>query len=202
MLDSKFSVALVGGGTIAPFHAQHLQSSLVLELIVIIDPFSLGERLAQKLGTSYFKSVSVLLQGLPDRQPDAHIVCVSSSLHTSVTQELLECAAPKEVLVEKPFSTDSKSGSNVVELARQTTHSHREHAAVDKDDLMEEGATIMLQFANGVVGTFIVSDNVASPRGWESATGDNPMFAKAGVPADSYRILRTKGTLSEPDNIL
>jgi predicted dehydrogenase len=291
MASPKFSVALVGGGTIAPFHVQNLQNSPVLDLVAIIDPFPPGKNLAQKLGITYFKSVLALLEALPGRQPDAYIVCVPSSLHMSVTQEILQHASPKAILVEKPFSTDSQSGSKLVELARQKnctilvghhrrfhpamsagkqiiesgrignitavsglwttkknesyyteapwrcsrsagggpiwtnfvhdidilhylmgskivrvwaipTPNRREHAAVAKDDLVEEGATIMLQFANGAVGTFIVSDNVASPHGWESATGDNPMFAKASVPVDAYRIFGTKGSLSEPDGIL
>lgn len=60
----------------------------------------------------------------------------------------------------------------------------------------------MLHFANGVVGTFIVSDNVASPFGWEAATGDNPLYPPAPVRVDTYRILGTKGTLTEPDGTL
>jgi predicted dehydrogenase len=68
--------------------------------------------------------------------------------------------------------------------------------------LVEEGAAIMLQFANGVVGTFIISDNVASPFGWEAATGDNPLYPPAPVQVDSYRIFGTEGTLKEPDGTL
>jgi predicted dehydrogenase len=67
---------------------------------------------------------------------------------------------------------------------------------------VEKGAAIMLQFTNGVVGTFIVSDNVASPFGWEAATGDNPLYPPTPVKIDSYRIFGTHGTLTEPDGIL
>jgi predicted dehydrogenase len=70
------------------------------------------------------------------------------------------------------------------------------------EDLVEEGAAVMLQFANGVVGTFIVSDNVASPFGWEAATGDNPLYPPAPVTVDCYRIFGTKGTLTEPDGVI
>jgi predicted dehydrogenase len=60
----------------------------------------------------------------------------------------------------------------------------------------------MVQFTNGVVGTFIVSDNVPSPFGWEAATGDNPLYPPAPVAVDSYRIFGTQGTLTEPDGVL
>lgn len=292
MASPKIPVALVGGGTIAPMHAQYLQSSPILGLIAIIDPFPPGENLAHKLGIAHFKSVSDLLESLPTSQhPTAYIVCVPSSLHASVSQDIIECASPKAILVEKPFSTDSQSGSKLVDLARQkncailvghhrrfhpsisagkriiqsgrigtitavsglwtakknegyyteapwrcsrsagggpiwtnfvhdidilhylmgsrivriwatATPSHRTHAGIETNDVVEEGAALMMQFASGTVGTFIVSDNVASPHGWESATGDNPSYAKASTPVDSYRIFGTLGTLSEPDGVL
>ncbi|KIW10680.1 hypothetical protein PV08_11644 [Exophiala spinifera] len=73
--------------------------------------------------------------------------------------------------------------------------------ASDDDDI-EEGAAIVMQFANGVVGTFVMNDNVASPYGWEAATGDMPSFPKADVPIDCYRIFGTVGTISVPDDVL
>jgi hypothetical protein len=51
------------------------------------------------------------------------------------------------------------------------------------------------------VGTSLVSDNVASPYG-RDATGDNPLYPKAGTPVGIYRILSTKGTITVPENTL
>lgn len=67
-------------------------------------------------------------------------------------------------------------------------------------DSAEEGAAITMRFASGVVGTFILSDNVASPHSFEGGTGENPVLPKTG--ADVYRIFGTKGTLSVPDMVL
>jgi predicted dehydrogenase len=67
-------------------------------------------------------------------------------------------------------------------------------------DSAEEGAAITMRFASGVVGTFILSDNVASPHSFEGGTGENPVLPKTGV--DVYRIFGTKGTLSVPDMVL
>lgn len=63
----------------------------------------------------------------------------------------------------------------------------------------EEGAAITLRFASGVVGTFVISDNVPSPHSFEQGTGENPLLPLSG--ADVYRIFGTKGTLSVPDMI-
>jgi predicted dehydrogenase len=67
-------------------------------------------------------------------------------------------------------------------------------------DSAEEGAAITMRFASGVVGTFILSDNVASPHGFEGGTGENPMMPKTG--SDVYRIFGTEGTLSVPNMML
>lgn len=67
-------------------------------------------------------------------------------------------------------------------------------------DSAEEGAAITMRFASGVVGTFVISDNVASPHSFEQGTGENPMLPRSGM--DVYRIFGTEGTLSFPDMLL
>ena len=67
-------------------------------------------------------------------------------------------------------------------------------------DSAEEGAVITMRFASGIVGTFLLADNVASPHSFEGGTGENPMLPKTG--ADVYRIFGTEGTLSVPDMVL
>ncbi|KAJ5912077.1 uncharacterized protein N7473_001380 [Penicillium subrubescens] len=288
--SEKVAIALVGGGTIAPLHAQYLLSSSTCTLIALIDPFPPGQELALQLGVPRFTSLEELLAST-SKVPDAYIICVPSSLHVRVTEDILKSSSPKAILVEKPFSTDSKSGGQLLELAQQKScqllvgHHRRFHPSVVRarqviergeigkitaisgfwtakkndgyftfadwrcsrsagggpiwtnfvhdidvlhyltgsrvarvwaietmgrrsrteirgNDFVEEGAAIMLQFANGVVGTFIVSDNVASPFGWEAATGDNPLYPPAPAQVDSYRIFGTEGTLTEPDGTL
>lgn len=290
MTNDSVAVALVGGGTIAPLHAEYFLSSPSCVLTAIIDPFSPGRELASRLGISHSESIQALLAS-SIRRPDAYVICVPSSLHVRVAIDVVTNATPKAILVEKPFSTDSKSGFQLLALAKEKScqilvghhrrfHSslsaardaiesgrlgkltmisgqwtakkndsyytfaawrssraagggpmwtnfvhdidalhyltgsrvvrvwvigtvrRREHKDISQENQVDEGAAIMLQFANGVVGTFAVCDNVASPYGWESATGDNPLYPKAEVAVDSYRIFGTEGTLSEPDGTL
>lgn len=72
----------------------------------------------------------------------------------------------------------------------EQTASHREHP-------VEEGAAILLRFASGIVGTFLLSDSTTSAHFFESATGENPIIPKLGK--DVYRIFGTAGTLSVGD---
>ncbi|KAK5128508.1 hypothetical protein LTR85_003176 [Meristemomyces frigidus] len=74
---------------------------------------------------------------------------------------------------------------------------HAEQTLSQRGYEAEEGAAILLRFASGVVGTFILSDAIPSPYNFEAATGENPLFPKAGK--DVYRIFGSKGTLSVGD---
>jgi predicted dehydrogenase len=85
----------------------------------------------------------------------------------------------------------------VVRIHAEKTISRR---APDASDAAEEGAAITMRFNSGIVGTFIISDNVASPHSFEQGTGENPMLPRTG--SDVYRIFGTKGTLSFPDMTL
>lgn len=81
----------------------------------------------------------------------------------------------------------------------------RKHNGQDPRDQAEEGVALTLRFASGAVGTFILSDTVASPYNSESATGDDPTLPqtwfneKERQEVDIYRFFGTEGTLSVPD---
>jgi predicted dehydrogenase len=74
---------------------------------------------------------------------------------------------------------------------------HAEKISSQRGHAVEGGAAVLLRFASGVVGTFIVSDNVASTHSFESGTGENPIIPRAGK--DFYRIFGENGTLSVGD---
>lgn len=78
----------------------------------------------------------------------------------------------------------------IIGVSAEKTQSHRGNEA-------EEGAAILMKFASGVVGTFLLSDNTPSGHNFESGTGENPMIPKSGL--DFYRIFGTEGSLSVPD---
>lgn len=106
-LSEKVAIALVGGGTIASLHAEYLLSSSTWALVALIDPFPSGPKLASQLGVPHFTSIQDLLKSSA-KVPDAYIICVPSSLHVPVTEDILKSSSPIAILGEKPFCTDSK----------------------------------------------------------------------------------------------
>ncbi|TKA83847.1 hypothetical protein B0A55_00114 [Friedmanniomyces simplex] len=77
------------------------------------------------------------------------------------------------------------------------TRVHAERTIPQRGHESEEGAAILLRFASGVVGTFLLSDATPSPHNFEGGTGENPMVTKTGK--DFYRIFGSAGTLSVGD---
>jgi predicted dehydrogenase len=62
---------------------------------------------------------------------------------------------------------------------------------------VEDTAVISLRFRNGILGTMVISDTVASPYNFESGTGENPLIYANGQ--DCYWVFGTEGTLTFPE---
>jgi predicted dehydrogenase len=77
---------------------------------------------------------------------------------------------------------------------------HAEKTVSQRGYPAEEGAAIILKFANGTVGTFLLSDAVVSPHNFEAGTGENPTIPQVGQ--DFHRIFGSEGSLSVPDMTL
>lgn len=63
--------------------------------------------------------------------------------------------------------------------------------------VVEDTVVALLEFGSGVLGTFTLSDTVASPWSWEITSGENAEFSHSG--SSCYLIGGTEGSLSLPD---
>jgi predicted dehydrogenase len=61
---------------------------------------------------------------------------------------------------------------------------------------VEDTAAILLQFANGALGTLTVSDSAAAPWSWELTSGDNKAYPQ--TDQSCYMVAGTEGALAVP----
>lgn len=79
---------------------------------------------------------------------------------------------------------------DVVQVQAIASTAVRRHA-------VEDSAALVLQFASGALGTFLLSDAAASPWSWEQTSGEDSSYARYDAE-DCYLIAGTRGSLAVP----
>ncbi len=65
-----------------------------------------------------------------------------------------------------------------------------------RDNANEDTAAVLLRFADGALGTIMLTDAAVSPWTWEGGSGENPGIAETGQAA--YRLMGTAASLELP----
>jgi predicted dehydrogenase len=77
----------------------------------------------------------------------------------------------------------------------EAVQAFKSHAV--RDFAVEDTVAISLRFANGALGSFLLSDTAACPRSWEQTSGENQAYASC-ADEDCYVVTGTNGALSVP----
>ena len=109
-MQSATTIAIVGIGLIGPRHAQSVVNCDTAQLLCFVDPSPSARNVAESFQAPIFSSVKDMLQN--GYKPDAAIVCTPNNTHAIITKELL--AAGINVLVEKPISTTTRDGKDMI----------------------------------------------------------------------------------------
>ena len=78
----------------------------------------------------------------------------------------------------------------IVSVQAKTSNATRKFA-------VEDTASVIVEFESGALGSFIISDSVVAPWGWDQVTEDDPAFP-FNPSISCYRIAGTRGALDFP----
>lgn len=87
--------------------------------------------------------------------------------------------------------------NNLMELAGEIVSVQASASSAARGLAVEDTAAMVFRFANGALGTFMLSDATASPRSWEQTSQENQAYA-AYADEDAYHLAGTRGSLSIP----
>ena len=87
--------------------------------------------------------------------------------------------------------------NNLLSLVGDIVRVHAVSSNATRGYAVEDTAAMVFEFANGALGTFLLSDTAASPRSWEQTSQENTAYPTHS-DEDCYHIAGTRGSLSVP----
>jgi predicted dehydrogenase len=86
---------------------------------------------------------------------------------------------------------------NLLSLVGAITEVYAKSSNAIRQFPVEDTTAMVFTFANGALGTFLLSDTAASPRSWEQTSQENKRY-DSHEDEDAYHIAGTRGSLSIP----
>jgi predicted dehydrogenase len=87
--------------------------------------------------------------------------------------------------------------NNLLSLVGDITAVQAKNSNATRKYPVEDTSAMIFTFANGALGTFVLSDTAASPRSWEQTSQENKSY-DSYLDEDCYHIAGTRGSLSVP----
>lgn len=87
--------------------------------------------------------------------------------------------------------------NNLLSLVGDITEVYAKSSNATRQFPVEDTSAMIFTFANGALGTFLLSDTAASPRSWEQTSQEDRSY-DSFEDEDAYHIAGTKGSLSIP----
>ncbi|MET0862718.1 MAG: Gfo/Idh/MocA family oxidoreductase, partial [Nakamurella sp.] len=87
--------------------------------------------------------------------------------------------------------------NNLLSLVGDITEVYAKSSNSTRHYPVEDSTAMIFTFANGALGTFLLSDTAASPRSWEQTSQENKSYDSFD-DEDAYHIAGTRGSLSIP----
>ncbi|OHV20089.1 Gfo/Idh/MocA family oxidoreductase [Rhizobium sp. RMa-01] len=188
MVD-QVKLAVLGAGLIGKRHIRHVLEEPAADLVAVVDPTSVGQKIATEAGVRWFPSFADMIAVL---RPDGVIIATPNQVHVSNGMEAVEAGIP--ALIEKPVADDIAAGEKLIETAEAkgvpllTGHHRRHNPMMQKaKQIIESGRLGRILVVNAMFWLFKPDDYFDMP--WRRERGAGPVFLNLIHDIDNLRYL-------------
>ncbi|BGP13344.1 hypothetical protein JCM10213_001469 [Rhodosporidiobolus nylandii] len=173
------SLCIVGApGLIGKRWTQHALDEPLVDLTCIVDPTPNGAAFAKEHGLVLYRSVEAMLEARKAGhvKVDSALLATPNATHVPLGVQMMQAGI--HTLVEKPFSTDVKSGRQLVAAgtassARLLVGQHRRFNShiVNAKSLLDSGKLGQVLAVQGVWATLKPANYFEAPTEWRRVAG-------------------------------
>ena len=206
MVHVPVRIAVAGAGLIGRRHVEEIHRSGSAELAAIVDPSPAARAVADEFGvpllTGHHRNFSPIMSRAREIVRSGVLGPIVAVVGTALfykPDDYFDAGGGWRRqagggpillnLIHEVNSLQSLVGS-IVRVQATSSNATRRHP-------VEDTAAMVFTFADGALGTFLLSDTAASARSWEQTSEENPSYPSY-PDEDAYHIAGTTGSLSVP----